>query len=267
MVIILNYEELINKIFCIDNLLLLRQIPDNTIDLIYCDILYNTGKKLKDYNDNLGTPNDALEWYSPRLNEMYRILKNTGTIYLHMDYRLVHYVKVEMDKIFGIDNFRNEIIWAYTSPSNTKKDFPRKHDNILRYTKTNFFVFNYNEIRIPYSQESINRAKRKNIAVDNMKFEKIKLNELGKIPEDWWNDINITSHYPHQNIGYYSQKPIKLLERIVKASSNKGDIVADFFCGSGTTCVVAKELNRNYLGCDINQKAINITNQRLILSN
>jgi DNA modification methylase len=246
-----------------DNLELLKQIDDNSVDLIYCDILYNTGRNFEDYNDNLGSPQQAIEWYRPRLIEMKRVLKDTGTIYLQCDYRLVHYLKVEMDSIFRVNNFRNDIIWCYTSAGNYKKDFPKKHDNILRYTKSNNFIFNADSVRIPYKEESIKRASRKVIGVDRMKFNEIKLNEKGKIPEDWWVDINITSHYPYQNVGYDTQKPKKLLERIIKASSNKNDVVADFFVGSGTSLVVAKELGRKYIGCDINQRAVDITNKRL----
>ena len=101
----------LNKIYCMDNLELLKQLPDESIDLIYCDILYNTGKKFRDYDDRLGMPQEAMEWYRPRLIEMKRILKNTGSIYLQCDYRLVHYLKVYMDELFGVKNFRNEIIW------------------------------------------------------------------------------------------------------------------------------------------------------------
>ena len=97
----MNCLEYINKLFCKDNLELLNEIPDDYIDLIYCDILYNTGKNFKDYNDNLGTPEEAIGWYRPRLLEMKRVLKNTGSIYLQCDYRLVHYLKVEMDKKYG----------------------------------------------------------------------------------------------------------------------------------------------------------------------
>ena len=98
----------LNKVYCMDNLKLLRQLSSKCIDLIYCDVLYNTGKKFKDYNDNLGTPQEAIEWYRPRLIEMRRVLKDSGSIYLQCDYRLVHYLKIEMDNIFGLNNFRNE---------------------------------------------------------------------------------------------------------------------------------------------------------------
>ncbi len=128
-----------------DNLKLLESLPDNYIDLIYCDILYNTGKKFKDYNDNLGTPQEAIAWYEPRIIEMRRALKESGSIYLQMDFRLVHYMKVKMDEIFGIDNFQNEIIWCYKSGGATKSRFNRKHDNILFYSKSKDFIFNYQQ--------------------------------------------------------------------------------------------------------------------------
>lgn len=247
----------INKVYCMDNLELLKQLPDESIDLIYCDILYNTGRKLKDYDDNLGTPQQAMEWYRPRLIEMKRVLKETGSIYLQCDYRLVHYLKVEMDGIFGLNNFRNDIIWCYNSPSNETKGFLKKHDNILRYSKSNNFIFNKDEIRIPYNKETIARYGRKSPGRGN----KTELNRLGKIPEDWW-VISIIKNQS-EKVNYVSQKPKALLTRIIKASSNEGDVVADFFCGSGTSLVVAKELGRQYVGCDINPRAVEITKQRI----
>ena len=111
----------INKVYCMDNLDLLKSMDDEVVDLIYSDILYNTGRKFDDFDDDLGTPEEAVEWYKPRLNEMKRVLSNTGTIYIHCDYRLVHYIKVDMDKVFGFDNFRNEIIWHYNSAPPRKK--------------------------------------------------------------------------------------------------------------------------------------------------
>lgn len=102
--------EYINKLFNEDNLELLRKLPDKCIDLIYCDILYNTGKKFNDYDDNLGTPKEAIEWYKPRLLEMMRVLKDTGLVYIQCDYNLSHYIKIELDNIFGVNNFRNEMV-------------------------------------------------------------------------------------------------------------------------------------------------------------
>ena len=126
----------LNKVYCMDNLELLKQMDDNSVDLIYCDILYNTGRKFKDYDDNLGTPQQAMEWYRPRLIEMKRVLKDTGSIYLQCDYRLIHYLKIEMDNIFKVENFINEIIWKYGLGGSGKKSFSKKHDNILFYSKS-----------------------------------------------------------------------------------------------------------------------------------
>ena len=126
----------VNSVYNIDNLELLQNMESNSIDLIYCDILYNTGKKFKDYTDKLGTPQQAMGWYEPRLIEMQRVLKDTGSIYLQCDNRLVHYLKIEMDIIFDISNFRNHIIWRYkrwTGVSENK--FQSMHDDILFYAR------------------------------------------------------------------------------------------------------------------------------------
>ena len=230
----------INKLYCMDNLELLKTLPSESIDLIYCDVLYNTGKKFKDYDDNLGTPQEAIEWYKPRLIEMKRVLKNTGSIYLQCDCRLVHYLKIEMDNIFGLNNFRNEIIWKYGLGGSGNREFAKKHDNILFYSKSKEYVFN-----LQYETATSNKMK----------------GCLKKMTSVW--DIPNINNMAKERTGYNTQKPKELLERIIKASSNEGDIVADFFCGSGTTCVVAKELGRKYIGCDINPRAIEITNGRL----
>ena len=252
-------KEFINKLYCMDNLELLKQLPNNSIDLICCDILYNTGKKFKDYNDNLGTPLEAIEWYKPRLIEMKRILKEDGIIVLQMDYRLVHYMKVEMDNIFNINNFINEIIWSYKSPSiSSKKHLLNKHDNLLVYSKSNKYNINFDEIREPYAESSIKQAERGTVAFGRI----AKVDPRGKFPTDVW-EISTLNSMAKERVGYDTQKPKKLLEKIIKAFSNENDIVADFFMGSGTTIVVAKELNRNYIGCDINPKSIEITEKRL----
>ena len=249
--------DYINQLFCMDNLEFMKQLPDKCIDLIYSDILYNTGKKFKDFDDNLGTPQEAIQWYEPRLIEMKRVLKDTGSIYLQCDYRLVHYLKVEMDNIFGIHNFQNDIVWCYNGGGISKKRFNRKHDNILFYTKSNKFVFNTQYQ--PYNKNSAKRLLNKHRGKD--KSNRI---NIGTPMIDWWTDIKcIVNPENVEYTDYNTQKPEALLERIIKASSNEGDIVADFFCGSGTTCVVAKELHRYYIGCDTNSRAIKLTRERL----
>lgn len=251
----------INKVYCVDNLELMRQIPSESIDLIYCDILYNTGKKFKDYDDNLGSTQDAIEWYRPRIIEMKRILKDTGQIYLHMDFRLSHYIKVLLDEVFGEKNFINEIIWAYRTGGVSKKYFQRKHDNILRYSKTDKYTHN------PLFEKSyLESQKTVDVKSPSSKKWDLKRDSVGVYRDvhmrDVWN-INIIYNQDKQAVGYNTQKPKELLERIIKSSSNKGDIVADFFCGSGTTGVVAKELGRNYIMCDINPKAVEVSEERL----
>lgn len=249
-----------------DNLELMKTMEDNQIDLIYCDILYNTGKKFKDFEDNLGSPLDAMEWYKPRLIEMKRVLKKTGSIYLQCDYRLVHYLKVEMDKIFGIKNFQNELIWCYKTQGYNKNKYSSKHDNILFYTKSNKWTFNMEDIRNEEASESwvkrYGKELEKNGYFTDYKSGK-KYYEFKGSPPLTWIEIPVLPSAHRENTGYNTQKPEALLERIIKGGSNDGDIIADFFCGSGTALAVAKRLNRNYIGCDINPKAIKITKERL----
>lgn len=310
----------LNKVYCMDNLELLKQMDDNSVDLIYCDILYNTGKKFKDYDDRLGTPQEAIEWYRPRLIEMNRVLKDTGTIYIHCDYHLNSYIKVEMDSIFGMDNFRNELIRVNCNPKNNSKNFGRIYDNILYYVKSSSFTFNVptepkseGDIIKQFNKISHN-GKRYTTTPIHAKGE-TKKGESGKpwnssrglifppkgrhwrtshadldkldhsgliewsntnnprkiIYADDYLDKNIQNilneyksmGYENDFVLYDTQKPKSLLDLLIRASSNEGDVVADFFIGSGTSMVVAKELGRQYIGCDINPKAIEITNKRL----
>jgi site-specific DNA-methyltransferase (adenine-specific) len=260
----------INQVYKMDNLELMKQLENGSVNLIYCDILYNTGKKFKDFDDKLGTPAQAIEWYKPRIMEMKRVLNNKGSVYLQCDYRLVHYLKVLLDEIFGYKNFLNEIIWCYTGASNIKNKFVPKHDNILVYTKSSEYVFNFDDVLLPYSEETLARTKRNSgtngLYKDNDSFldkHKNRLSKGGKVPEDWWTDVFRLQGNSLENTKYSTQKPKTLLERIIKASSNEGDLVADFFCGSGTSLVVAKELKRDYIGCDLQENAIRIANERL----
>ncbi|RKJ60273.1 site-specific DNA-methyltransferase [Butyricicoccus sp. 1XD8-22] len=251
----------LNKIYQMDNLELMKQIEDNYIDLIYCDILYNTGKKFTDYDDNLGTPQQAIEWYKPRLIEMKRILKCTGNIFLQCDYRLVHYLKVEMDVIFGTNSFRNDIIWSYkrwTASSNKK--LQSMHDNILFYAKENNEINNlYEKLEKPKKQ---NKNDGKGKSLKDEKGNVVYHIQTQREIDDVW-IIPILNPKANERVGYATQKPKELLKRIISLGSNEGDVIADFFCGSGTSLVVAKELGRHYIGCDISEKAVRITNERL----
>ena len=250
-----------------DNLEFMKELEDKSIGLIYGDILYGTKKKFKDYDDNLWkTPHQSMEWYKPRLIEMKRILSDTGSIYLQCDQRLVHYLKVLMDEIFGIKNFRNDISWCYRSQGFNKKKWSEKHDHILFYTKSNDWVFNLEDVR----ETEIGESTIKRWSKEIKEFGKIPSKKNGKIywnspyspPRDWFN-INTLPQAHSERLDYDTQKPKALLERIIKASSNEGDTVLDCFAGSHTTGEVAIELGRYYIGVDIGSKSFEIGKERL----
>ena len=283
-------------IFCKDNLDIMRGINSNCIDLIYLDPPFNKKKEFtapmgssaegasfrdwfmeKDVKDewietikedydgiyNFLTSVRNLSGFQSRKNkhylynycylcymairliEMHRILKDTGSIYLHCDQTMSHYLKILMDLIFGEKNFRNEIVWCYKwGGTNTKKNFKPKHDLIFRYSKTNEFIFNLNDI-LMYGDKSGWKSEKK-----------------GRIPNDWW-DIPSINTQAKEKVGYPTQKPIALLERIIKASSNEGDVVLDPFCGCATTCIASEKLGRQWIGIDISIKAYELVRERL----
>jgi len=238
----------IPRIMCwaCDNLELLKSQPNESVDLIYSDILYGTGRNFGEYQD-LKPKQDVIEsHYLPRLIEMKRVLKQNGSIYLQMDTRINHWMRILMDKVFGYDNFQNEIVWTYRSGGGSKKRFGQKHDVIIYYAMPNA---TFNVIREPYS--AVITDKRKHLFNDN-----------GKALGDSW-DLNLLSTVSKERLGYPTQKPKELIKRFVLASSNENDVIADYYLGSGTTAEVCKELNRNFIGCDINPNAIELTKTRL----
>lgn len=240
---------------CDDNLTILKNKNNNSIDCIYNDILYNTGKTFKDFSDNIGTIEDCLRFYRPRFIEMKRVLKDSGLLYIHCDYNLSHYIKVLLDGIFNIDNFRNEIIWWYNSAPRKKKDFGKRHDIIFRYSKTKDYYFNENSpyIRQPYSLTAP-RGYEKEKYYDNR----------GKVLDDVWKINMLGQNDKTERTGYSTQKPKQLLYPIIDSSCPKDGVFADFFCGSGTSLVVAKELGiEHIIGVDINERAIEISKERL----
>ena len=237
-----------------DNLKFLCELDSNYINLIYCDILYGTGKKFKDYDD-LPPEKSAIEnHYIPRLREMRRVLTDTGTIYLQMDLRIVHWIRNIMDDIFGYENFRNQIVVKFNIGGRGKREFAKKHDYVIVYTKSDEFVFNDMDIRVPYKSVISKKQDRPNITEEKLK--------IGTIPTNVWDDIP-SGLKVKKATDYYSEKHPKILERIIKASSNEGDLVGDFYCGSGTTFAVAKSLNRRFIGCDKNEDAVRISRDRI----
>jgi len=232
-----------------DNLYWLKRIKDKSVDLIYIDPPFNTGRSQKihgrSYEDSF---DDFIRFIAPRLIQARRILKDTGSIFVHLDYREVHYVKVYMDKLFGRHNFRNEIIWAYDYGGRSKGRWSPKHDTILWYTRGKHFTYIYEAIdRIPYLAPGL---------VGREKAAK------GKTPTDvWWNTIVPTQG--KERVGYPTQKPLAIIRRLIKVHSHTNDRCLDFFCGSGTFGVACKELGRKFLLVDQNPQAIKIIKRRL----
>ena len=261
-----------NKLFFGDNLHIMRMLPAKSVDLIYIDppffsgrnynLLYGDKNELRSFKDiwEGGMPG-YLVWLNARLYEMKRLLKDTGSIYVHLDWHASHYAKVEMDKIFGYENFVSEIIWYYSWGVRTEKRWNRKHDVILMYSKGNKFTFNAKNVLEgrQLSEGTKNRLKYKGALIRD--FNKRGDSELA-LPSDVWYIATING-MAQERIGYPTQKPEALLERIIKASSNRGDVVADFFCGGGTTPLVAQQLGRKWVTSDISRIAVALTADRL----
>lgn len=209
--------------------------------------LKNTNPKLLSY----------LFYMMQRLFEMRRILKPTGSIYLHCDPTASHYIKVMMDGIFGHNNFRNEIVWCYTSGGKSKRWYARKHDTVFFYSKMDGYFFDVDNVRIPYSAKTLQNYKK------GLKGSRdVNLNNIGKVPEDYWN-FSVASKSTKQYLGYPTQKPIALLDRIIKASCPEEGIVFDPFCGCGTTIYSANKNNRQWIGCDIAVLATQLVRETL----
>lgn len=224
------------------------------------------------YRDTWGKGADSfIAMIYERLSMMCDLLAKDGTIYVHCDWRVNSYIRLVLDELFGKNNFRNEIIWCYTSASNTSGDFPKKHDNIYRYSKSNDFSFNKEQILVEYDEKTKANYKQGlkgsgTFYEGTLKADDGNLLKEGKVPEDWW-EMAITARYPidgTKRTGYPTEKPLPLLERIIKVSSNPGDLIADFFCGSGATLAVAEKLGRKWIGSDLGRFAIHTTRKRMI---
>ena len=262
----LHKAAVTSSVFCQDNLELLKSQPDESIDLIYCDILYGTGRKFKDYQDLKPIRSEIEAHYLPRLKEMHRVLKSTGSIYLQMDTKINHWVRCIMDDVFGYERMLNEIIWCYRSQGFNKNKWSEKHDVILLYSKSKKWTFNLEAVRENEIGESTQKRWHKEIKeyglIPTTKNGKVYWNSPYSPPRDWIN-INALPQAHSERNGYDTQKPKELIAKFIKASSNEGDTVADYYLGSGTTAVVCKELNRKFIGCDINPKAVEITKNRM----
>ena len=270
----------INKTYKGDCTKKLKEFEDNTIDLIYFDPPFFTQKthrlstrkdnKKYEFSDTWDSLEDYIKLIENCLIECKRTLKPTGSVFLHCDKIASHYIRVSLDKIFGMKQFRSEIIWSYKRWSNSKKGLLNSHQNIYFYSKSNNFKFN--QIYTNYSpttnidqilQDRQRAANGKSVyktdALGNVVLGKAK---KGVPLSDTW-EIPYLNPKAKERVGYPTQKPVLLLKRIIEIASDEGDLVVDPFSGSGTTCVAAKSLNRNYIGIDISQEAIELTDNRL----
>ena len=219
-----------------------------SVDLIYADPPFFTQRNFREYDDRWADEGEYLKFIRNVLYTTKNLLSKTGSLYLHCDHHMSHYIKIEMDKVFGRKNLRNEILWCYTGPTSPyAKQFSRKSDSIFWYSKGDTWTFNSDAVRIPYA-----RGKPSASGWGMTKEMAEEYGVRGKVPENYWIDIAVVGRFPHENVRYPTQKPQKLLKRIIKASSNEGDTVLDPFCGSGSTLVAAENLGRKFVGIDKN---------------
>ena len=250
---------------------------EDRIDLIYADPPFFTNRKYparigrgedsrkpdewqltEGYRDHWPDLDAYLDFLYQRLALMFRLLAPNGTLYLHLDWHADSYARLLLDELFGAENMLNEIIWAYHGPSPIRRAFNRKHDTILVYVKGKDYTFNADSVREPYNPNTVKTFG----ASPKAGFGKVPDLERGKVPEDWWY-FPVVARLHNERTGYPTQKPQALLERIIKASSNPGDLVADFFCGSGTAPLVAASLGRRFIGTDATFRAVHTTRSRL----
>lgn len=270
------HQKMSGTVYLGDSLEVLRSLPDESVDLIYVDPPFGTQaiqrlKTLRSTKAAKGTTGFGGHKYShtvlsdmafsdihddfikdflaPNLTEAYRVLKKTGTLYLHLDWHHSHYAKVFLDTLFGRECFLNHIVWCYNWGGRGKRCWPKKHDDILVYVKSEGdHVFNWDAIdKIPYKAPELQKDEARAAA--------------GQVPPDWW-DMQIIGTGSSERTGYPTQKPLKLVERIIRASSNPGDVVLDFCAGSGTTCVAAHRLDRNFIGVDCSEEAHTVMRER-----
>ena len=254
-----------NKLFCCDNLELLPTFISESVDLIYIDppffsnrnyeIIWGDEAEIRSFEDRWeGGINVYVDWMKQRVMELYRVLKPTGSFYLHCDWHAGHYLKVMCDEVFGKNNFQNEIVWCYKTGGATKKRWGRKHHTIFFYTKSQAYTFN-TQLEKSYMMHKYGFKK------SNFKEDKQGQYSL-VISKDWW-EVPAVGSATKERWGYPTQKPERLLEKIIMASSNKGDIVMDAFCGCGTALAVAHRLGRRWIGIDISPSAIALIKNRL----
>ena len=248
-----------NQLYQGDNLTILRALPDASVDLICTDPPFNTGKDWGAFSDKWeGGLKGYLKFMEVRLIECRRVLKDTGSLYLHCDPTASHYLKVMLDGVFGIGNFRNEIVWDYKRFPNPGQNFQKSHNIILRYAKSGNYT--WNQLFEPNGRAF--RLKHVRNKSGQLKQVKTDIPSQGSYMRDVW-FISSLNGQAKERLGYPTQKPVALYERMIKASSNQSDIVLDPFAGSGTTLDAAHTLGRAWIGVDVGDEAISVIQGRL----
>jgi len=240
------------------------------VKLIYIDPPFATTEDfsrgaIRSYADDRRAA-EFVEFLRRRLIIARELLSDDGCIYIHLDWKKAHYIKLVLDEVFGENNFRNEIIWGYRRWAAKSKGFQKSHDIIFFYSKTGTYL--WNDIYEAYADDGSHfteKDERGEYRWQYLRGKKYKLyKKEGTRAKDWWDDIVYINSMAKERVDYPTQKPEKLLERIIKASTNEGDLVLDFFCGSGTMLAVAEKLGRRWIGCDIGKLAIYTTQKRLL---
>ncbi len=256
-------------LYCDDNLRRLSEFPAECIDLIYLDppffsnrnyeVIWGDEAEVRSFEDRWeGGIEHYIGWMKERMLEMHRILRPTGVIFLHCDHHASHYLKVMMDDIFTPRRFQNELVWCYRGGGVPKTAWSRKHDTIFFYSKGDEWHFERQYVE--YSESTRQVTSRTGRRVNQTEIDL----ERGAHMPDWWTDINSLQTWDRERLGYPTQKPEALLERILTSCSREGDVVLDPFCGCGTAVVVAEKMRRQWIGIDISPTAVNIMHQRLI---
>jgi DNA modification methylase len=258
-----------------DSAALVAALPDACIDTIYIDPPFGTGTVRRGrgaaaYADVGGDPDAFVAWLTPWLVGSHRVLRPTGSLFVHLDHRTVHYVKVALDRVFGRDRLVNEIVWCYAVGGKSRRGFGKKHDTILWYARGPAHAFHADAVRVarragthmrvvagPDGTPVQEKTDRRTGRVYRYPV------SAGKVPEDWWTDIETLNHSDKERTGWPSQKPERLVERIVRATTAPGDRVADWFAGSGTTAAVARRLGRRFVVAEAEAAAVAIIHERL----
>jgi DNA modification methylase len=232
-------------------------VADACVDAIYIDPPFGTGAVQRGragrYRDQPDDPAGFVAWLAPWLTASHRVLRPTGSLLIHLDHRAVHYVKVALDQLFGRDRFVNEVVWCYAVGGKGRRGFGRKHDTILWYARGPAYQFFPDQVRVPrragsHMRVRIDDAGRPYQEKTDRKTGRVYRYPVaaGKVPEDWWTDIETLNHSDRERVGWPSQKPERLIERLLAAVTQPGDRVVDWFAGSGTTGAVAQRTGRRY---------------------